>query len=337
MSKEPKTPGSFMAAEIAEAPEVFALTASVDHTANLVPLGLQERRAVYTIARGSSDAAANILSYTFMRHLGIPVTSLPPSTFSVYSGVDMRNAVGLLISQSGASDDLVHSAKGIREHGGSVIALTNQPASPVEAVADATLPISAGPEHAVPATKTVIGSIAAGMACLGAWHPSYRELALAGAVAMKTLGEMPNSDDEKLRAALLRAQHVYVIGRGAGFGAAHEVALKLKETCALHAEAYSASEVLHGPLQLVTKPLFVLLLDSGEPETQESLDKAQARFEQAGGEVIRLRPPDAEDLCPAAASAMLLYMVYPVILATALALGHDPDQPSTLSKVTRTT
>jgi glucosamine--fructose-6-phosphate aminotransferase (isomerizing) len=139
--------------------------------------------------------------------------------------------------------------------------------------------------------------------------------------------------------ALLRAQHVYVIGRDTGYGAAQEIALKLKECCALHAEAYSSSEVLHGPLQLVTKPLMILILDTGQADIQDSLDTAEKRFTAAGGAVHRIRPADigAQGLTPAAAAALLLCLLYPVVLATAVALGHDPDAPATLSKVTQTT
>jgi glucosamine--fructose-6-phosphate aminotransferase (isomerizing) len=143
----------------------------------------------------------------------------------------------------------------------------------------------------------------------------------------------------ELRASLLRARHVYVIGRDTGYGAAHEVALKLKECCAIHAEAYSASEVLHGPLQLATNPLMVLILDTGADDIQASLDQAQARFRGVGCDVQRINPADmdARELTPAAAAALMLAVMYPVILETALALGLNPDAPETLSKVTKTT
>ena len=140
------------------------------------------------------------------------------------------------------------------------------------------------------------------------------------------------------RDALAGAQSVYVIGRDTGFGAAQEIALKLKECCALHAEAYSASEVLHGPLQLVTegadRPP-----PRHRPRNAQSLDVAEARFRDWGAEVHRVAPADvgAEGLTPAAAAALLLCLLYPVVHATALARGHDPDAPATLSKVTRTT
>ena len=137
---------------------------------------------------------------------------------------------------------------------------------------------------------------------------------------------------------LIRSQHIYVIGRDTGLGAAQEVALKLKECCALHAEAYSASEVLHGPLQLVTKPLTVLLLDTGLESTQQSLDRAEDRFRASGAKVFRISPLDvgAPISSPAASAAILLYLVYPIVRQVALALDLDPDTPHTLSKVTST-
>ena len=326
--------GALMAAEIAQAPGVFARAASADQTSIARMLDLAHKRAIYTVARGSSDAAANILSYEFMRELGLPVTSLPPSVFSVGAGVAMDDTIALVISQSGASDDLVRSATGIGARGGVVLAITNVPGSAVEHAAHATLQMQAGPELAVPATKSVIGSVAAGMALIAALKPDYD--AAGAATAFAAIGNHPQAD--ALTAALLQAQHVYVIGRDTGYGAALEVALKLKECCALHAEAYSSSEVLHGPLQLVTKPLLILMLDTGLADIQDSLNTAEARFRAAGCTVFRLAPADigAPGLLPAAAAALLLCLMYPIILATALALGHDPDRPATLSKVTQT-
>ena len=330
----PPDAGQHMAREIAEAPMVLA--ASVAQPVAL--LDLTHLRAVYTIARGSSDAAANILSYEIMRETGLPATSLPPSIFSVGHGVRLTDSAVLVVSQSGASDDLVRSACGAKAAGAKVLALTNAPASPVEAEADTTLRIGAGPELAVPATKSVIGAIAGGMALLSALVPGYAPRAAASARALATLSGRTLPQTRAILAALLRASHVYVIGRDTGFGAAQELALKLKECCALHAEAYSSSEVLHGPLQLVTNPLLILILDTEQPEVQASLDTAEQRFRTAGGTVVRIRPSDAgaTGLTPAAAAAALLCLAYPLVLQTALSLGHDPDQPTTLAKVTQT-
>jgi glucosamine--fructose-6-phosphate aminotransferase (isomerizing) len=334
MTDLPANAGHHMAREIAEAPGVFATSAAQ-------PVDLPDLtglRALYTVARGSSDAAANILAYEIMRETGLPVTSLPPSVFSLGRGVRLTDSAVLVVSQSGASDDLVRSAKGAKAAGATVIALTNAPASPVEAASDLTLRIGAGEELAVPATKSVVGAIAGGMALLSALVPGYAPRAAASSRAIDALQDKTLPQTRAVLAALLRASHVYVIGRDTGFGAAQELALKLKECCALHAEAYSSSEVLHGPLQLVTNPLLILILDTEAPDLQDSLNTAEARFRAADGTVFRLRASDvgATGLTPAAAAAALLVLTYPLALQAALALGHDPDHPATLSKVTQT-
>ncbi|AGI69707.1 putative sugar isomerase [Octadecabacter antarcticus 307] len=338
MKPELTAHGHLMANEAAQAMAVFCASASQDLTALVAQQGIGDAKAIYTIARGSSDAVANILSYEFMRELGVPVTSLPPSVFSLGRGVDVGGAAVLIISQSGASDDLVYSAKGAAAKGAKVIAITNQPYSSVEKAAALAIPIGAGAELAVPATKTVVGSIAAGTALLSALVPSYGLRAKSAIDCLRAISTVhPKADD--LRASFLRARHVYVIGRDTGYGAAHEVALKLKECCALHAEAYSASEVLHGPLQLATNPLMVLILDTGAGNIKASLDQAEARFRAVGCDVQRISPADlgARDLTPAAAAALMLAVMYQIILKTALALGLNPDAPETLSKVTKTT
>ena len=334
MTPENTAPGRLRAAETAQSIGVFAQAATQQVNADV----LGKPRAIYTIARGSSDAAANILSYEFMRELGVPVTSLPPSVFSIGAGVSLEEAAALVISQSGASDDLVLSAKGATAQGATVVAITNQPDSAVEVESNMTLSVCAGPELAVPATKSVIGSIGAGMALLGALKPGYAFKAKAAADTVKDLS-VQHPRFGALQSAFLCARHIYVIGRDTGYGTAQEVALKLKECCALHAEAYSSSEVLHGPLQLATNPLMVLMLDTGMAEIQDSLDQAEARFSAVDCDVHRIRISEfcSDEIAPAAAAAVLLAALYPVILNTALALGLDPDAPKTLSKVTQTT
>ena len=329
-----RQPGQHMRAEIGEAPAVFSRTAK-----SVVGISSRKFRAIYTIARGSSDAAANILSYEFMRELGCPMTSLPPSVFSLGDGVSLADSAVLMISQSGASDDLVRSAIGANAAGAYVMALTNVPGSDVENAADLVIPIDAGPELAVPATKTVIGSVAAGMALLAGLVPKYSAKCDAAARCFSALeGGAHHSASEELATTLLQSDSVFVIGRGCGFGAAQEIALKLKETCALHAEAYSASEVLHGPLQLVTKPLTVLILDTEEGVTTDSIDIAESRFRASGAKVFRLKASEIGgcDLTPAAAAALLLLSIYWIILDVACSLGLDPDVPDQLAKVTRT-
>ena len=325
--------GALMQAELAEAPRVFARSVRQAVPVLAMPL------AFYTVARGSSDAAASILSYEFMRETRRPMTSLAPSVFSIGSGVAIPGTTMLVISQSGASADLVAAARSGRRQGAQVIGIVNVAASLVAQAAQLVLPIAAGPELAVPATKSVLGAIGAGMALLGSLVPGYAERAADSAVKVAALAGQVLPEQRALVAALTGARHVYVIGRDTGFGAAQELALKLKETCTLHAEAYSASEVLHGPLQLATNPLVVVILDTEQAEVQPSLDLAEARLSEAGALVWRIRASTcgAHGLTPAAAAAALLCLTYPVVLETARALGLDPDRPATLSKVTQTT
>lgn len=330
-----KESGILMRAEINEAPARFIAMLARDLSGQIP----RPTRAIYTVARGSSDAAANILSYEFMRELAVPATTLPPSVFSLGSGVALEGSTGLVISQSGASSDLVKACAGMKAQGAEVIVITNTDGSPASKIADVSIDMAAGPELAIPATKSVICTIAAGMAMLTATKPAYKTQAKLAAAAMAEAEGQTLRDQPALERALSSSESVYVIGRGCGFGAAHEIALKFKECAALHAEAYSASEVLHGPLQLATKPLTVLILDTGEAAIQESLDIAEARFKAINAPVFRVRMADIgveNQPSPAGAAAVLLYALYPVVHNVTLAKGMDPDTPETLAKITDT-
>ena len=333
-----KTPGSIMRAEINEAPARFAAMVQRDLTSALNPLSLDKVRAIYSVARGSSDAAANILSYEIMARLRLPMTSLPPSVFSLGNGVAMEGTLGLILSQSGASSDLVQACRGIAENGGQTLLITNSAASPASALAQATIDIGAGPELAIPATKSVVATIAAGMAFLARLDASYRPACEMAAQAMLAMTTQTIPNKAALETALSEADSVFVIGRGCGFGAAQEMALKLKETAAIHAEAYSASEVLHGPLQLASNPLTVLILDTGENRVQDSLNTAETRLRGVGARVFRISPADfgVTDVSPAGAAAILLAALYPVVHDVTLQLGLNPDTPENLAKITDT-
>ncbi len=330
--------GAYMRAEIEQARLVFAKSVQQNLSTAIKAMQLENTSAFYTIARGSSDAAANMISYEMMAQLKKPVTTLPPSVFSLGEGLDTKSATALLFSQSGASGDLVSSAHGFKDGGGNAIAITNSVSAPMSTAADLCIDIGAGVEKAVPATKTVIATLASGMALLAAVKPEYHEHCTDAAKAMINCVNADRSWAEDLQQTLETSQHVYVIGRGCGLGAAQEFALKMKECAAIHAEAYSASEVLHGPLQLATKPLTAIILDQGDPAGQPSLDLAEERFGRTGAKVYRIRPKDAgaQGLTPVAAAALQLFHLYSVVLETTLSLGLDPDAPATLAKVTST-
>jgi len=326
----PAAAGALMRAEIAEGWPVFLANAAA--TLHL-PARAREARAIHTIARGSSDAVATAFAYEAMRETGLPVTSLPPSVFSLGRGVRLDGTMALIVSQSGASADLAAAARGARDSGAFTLALTNIDGSEVERASDLRLAVNAGEERAVPATKTVLGSLGTGLALTAALATGFAPRLSATLERLSdTAPALP--DPAALARRIAGAERLYVVGRDTGYGAAQELALKIKECCAIHAEAYSASEVLHGPLQLATRPMQVLILDTGHAPAAESLDTAEARFAAAGCPVTRIAAPGG--LVPLAASAALLAMTYPAVLEAALALGANPDRPATLSKITRT-
>lgn len=328
-------PGAHMAAEASEAPAAFArafATALDDRrAAQLSALRPGAVRAFHWAARGSSDAAVAMLAPAFMAATGRVMTRIPLSVFSLGHGVDMADTLTFLVSQSGASDDLIRTAQGIRTSGGRSVAIVNAPDSPVAGVADVTLSAGAGPERAVPATKSVAASVGAGLAVLAALAPD-----LHGALdtAVRRVGAMHADAAPGLARAIAGAGQVYVIGRGTGLGAAQEAALKIKECCALPAEAHSAAEVLHGPLALASPAMLALVLDTGVVAEGPSLDRAAGRLAEAGARVRRLGAPS--DLPAAVAAVAVLCTIWPAVRDAAIALNRNPDRPAGLAKVTRT-
>jgi len=143
--------------------------------------------------------------------------------------------------------------------------------------------------------------------------------------------------------ALLRADSLYVISRGAGMAVAQEAALKFKETCGIHAEAFSSAEVQHGPMALVTAGFPILVLAPRGPAMPGLLMLAES-MRQRGASVLLAAPagtPCAELPMVEAGDEQLdpisaVQSFYPLVEALARARGFDPDQPRHLAKVTRT-
>ncbi|WP_353338090.1 SIS domain-containing protein [Pseudooceanicola nitratireducens] len=332
-------PGALMRREAGEAAGVLLRRMAQVPARDALLGSFGAPRAIYTIARGSSDAACTVFNYEAMAQLGLPSTTLPPSVFSLGGGVELEGALVVALSQSGASADLVASARGAVAGGARVVAITNVDGSEIEAQAHHRIPILAGPERAVPATKSVVGSIAGGLALMSSLSPAFAA-AQSAFLADTKAADLGQLDAPGLDQAITGARHIYVIGRQQMLGAAQEIALKIKECCAIHAEGYSASEVLHGPLQLSSPRLLTLILDDGDPRLQDGLDTAQDRFARAGAQVIRLRTGLAKQSarpCGAVLAADMLIALYPQILTAALDLGVDPDSPNLLKKVTQTT
>jgi glucosamine--fructose-6-phosphate aminotransferase (isomerizing) len=332
-----------MFAEAAEAPAAVErmLAANAERVAELgAELRANPPELVLTCARGSSDHAATFAKYLIETRTGTPVASAAPSTASVY-GVELRlrRALCLAVSQSGASPDLLAAVDAAARAGAAVAALVNVADSPLAERADWLLPLHAGPERSVAATKSFIASLAALLQLVQAWTPDPA-IELDGLSAL--LGRAWNCDWSPLVEGLCGVRGLYVLGRGLGLGVAQEAALKLKETCGLHAEAFSAAEVRHGPMALVG-PDFPLLVFRQPDATAEGIDAMAADAASRGAPVfvvggdvpgtIALPTPEAS----AAITPLLqVQSFYRAAARLSVARGFDPDRPPHLSKVTET-
>ena len=299
-------------------------------------------RAVVTCARGSSDHAATYAKYLFETRAGVITASAAPSIASVYGArQDLRGCLFLAISQSGRSPDLLASAQAAREAGALVVALVNAEDSPLAALADEAFPLCAGEEKSVAATKSYIASLAAiaHLACEWAGDNAMRE------ALDRIPGDLERAWSLDWHGAidwLRNASHLYVIARGVGLAVAQEAALKCKETCGLHAEAFSAAELKHGPQALLDRKFPALLL------VQDDETRALARFlaeelVARGARVLAagLAMPGVIALPTVAGHAalepiLLAQASYRLLPALAIARGRDPDRPPHLVKVTET-
>lgn len=299
-------------------------------------------RAVVTCARGSSDHAATFAKYLIETHAGVLTSSAAPSLSSVYdSGTDLRDSVFIAISQSGRSPDLLAAAQRARKSGARVIALCNTPDSPLAGMADHAIDLHAGPEESVAATKSYIASLSAIVHLVANWT--------GDSALLEALRQCPDAlerawscDWNHAVPMLERAVNLFVIGRGYGLGIAQEAALKFKETCGLHAEAFSAAEIQHGPMALVGSGLPVLAFSQCD-DTRGGIETLAGEFVRRGAQVMlagghaagaTLLPTIAAH--PVIEPLLMIQSFYRLAVSLAAARGLNPDVPPHLRKVTET-
>jgi glutamine---fructose-6-phosphate transaminase (isomerizing) len=306
-------------------------------------LRAQPPRFIVTCARGSSDHAAAYAKYVFETRLGLITASASPSISSIYDAdLKLEGALFVAISQSGKSPDLLRSAQSAKEEGAYVVAMVNVEDSPLAELADTVIPLRGGPERSVAATKSYLATLAAILQLTAHWS---NDQALHAAIARlpDDLRRGWESDWSPLERGLVDVNNLYVVGRGYGFGAALEAALKLKETCGLHAEAFSAAEVKHGPMAIVGPNFPVLFLGQDDGTLENTLSVA-AEFRSRGVPVWVAAPGvegDGALPLPVGVEAIVTPLLavqsfYRAASALALARGYDPDVPPHLRKVTET-
>jgi glucosamine--fructose-6-phosphate aminotransferase (isomerizing) len=306
---------------------------------------LRQRRphVVVTCARGSSAHAATFAKHLIERHLGVPVAAAAPNIATVYRRpLNLQDQLFLSISQSGRSDDLIESAAMARAAGAVTAAIVNDPESPLAAASEIVLPLAAGPELSVAATKSFVASLAALLQLTALWT---EDAAMSSACARlpERLAEAAALDWSEALRPLTRANSLVAIGRGPTLAIAREAALKLKETCELHAEAFSAAEFRHGPIALVSSAYPILVFNPTD-EAALGLAELVADLRRKGacvlvaepgprqsGRLPALKPdhPDADAIC-------LIQSFYAFLVELAARRGTDIDRPRHLQKVTRT-
>jgi glucosamine--fructose-6-phosphate aminotransferase (isomerizing) len=306
---------------------------------------LRERspRFVMTSARGSSDHAATFAKYVIETQLGLVTASAAPSVTSVYAAAQsLDDVLFLAISQSGKSPDLVEHSRAARAAGAHVIAFLNTTDSPLADVAHRVIPLHAGPERSVAATKSFIATLSAILHLAAAWR-NDRPLLDAVAALPTGLRQAWGMDWTAAVEALVPVRNLFVIGRGLGLAAAQEAALKFKETCGLHAEAFSAAEVKHGPMTLVGADFPVLCL-AQEDETLAGVMSLAREFRERGARVL-VATPVAEEQARlpipvaghfACTPILAIQSFYRMVNALAIRRGRNPDLPPHLRKVTET-
>jgi glutamine---fructose-6-phosphate transaminase (isomerizing) len=334
-----------MAAEMAQQPQVIAALAGrrgalVERIAAVVP---DDLAGIVLLARGSSDHAAVYGRYLLEIASGRPVSLAAPSLHTLYEAkVDYRGYLAVGVSQSGRTPEIVTVLERMKAGGARSLAITNAPGSPLATTADAVLELEAGPEEAVPATKTFSAQIV-GFAliaqALGAvpWDDADWER-LSANVEQVLSNDAPA---RRLATSIGNAEGLITVGRGFLYSAALEAALKLKETTSILAEGYSSADLRHGPIAVATDGLPVLGFVAPGPaapdmhELMDWLDRRGARvfaISEEAGAALPLPPglPEALVVVPAIVRAQQL------ALWLARHRGIDPDVPAGLSKVTLT-
>jgi glutamine---fructose-6-phosphate transaminase (isomerizing) len=305
---------------------------------------------VLIAARGSSDNAARYAQYLLGAHNRLGVGLALPSLISLYHcPPSMGRAAVIGISQSGQSPDIVAVLEEARRQGALTLSVTNDTKSPLARACSMTLPLFAGVETAVAASKTYTSELAA-LAMLSA--------AIEGATErFLVLEQLPAYVEEVIlsveSAAKLAAESfanagkLVVLGRGFNYCTAFEIALKIKETCSFIAEPYSVADLLHGPMAMIGRDFPVAVVAPSGP-TQADIPNLLTLLEQRGARTLIIS--DRADLLARADHGLKLpskvpEWATPIVAVVAgqlfahalcLASGQDPDKPRGLSKVTLT-
>lgn len=330
--------------EIWEQPSVAAKTLEGlgDLKAAIAKLSVKPKRVLF-FARGTSDNAANYGLYAFPVIAGLDASSGSPSLATNYEvNVDLQDTLVVCISQSGSTQEICDSAEWAKSHGATTVAITNGEGSRLSRVCDITIYLKAGPELAVPATKTYTTSLVAIAMLAGVLANDEAFLGELRNVPSAIEQTLNGADVKQLAQALAAHDEVVLTGRGFSLSAASEIALKLKETCYILAMGGSTADLQHGPLAVLdeTTPLVVFDPHPNSP-VQSGLDAVAERGVAVGAPVFRIGIKGSPGLSTAELPEPLMPMLLPLpgqlaVESAAQLRGLNPDNPRGLTKVTQT-
>jgi glutamine---fructose-6-phosphate transaminase (isomerizing) len=340
--------GARLAAELGEAPEALRRQAMRLDSPLASFVERVHRRppdVVLTCARGSSANAAIFAKHLIERYLGLPVAAVAPNIATIYrQRLRLKHQLFLAISQSGASDDLVEAAVMARAAGAVTVALVNDVDSDLASACEMILPMAAGVEFSVAATKTFVASLAALLRMTALWSGDSAMLNCCDRLPERIAAAAHLDWTAALR-PLADAQSLIALGRGPTLAIAHEAALKLKEACTLHAEAFSSAEFRHGPIALVSNAYPVMVFAPTDQSIM-GIPALIADLQGKGASVLAaapdaaakdaLRLPTLTPEQPEADAICLIQSFYTFLIRLADRRGTDVDSPRHLQKVTRT-
>jgi glucosamine--fructose-6-phosphate aminotransferase (isomerizing) len=300
-------------------------------------------QVVVTCARGSSAHAATFGKHLIERYLGIVAAAAAPNITTIYhQRLHLADQLFLAISQSGESSDIIEQAVAVRSCGAVTACITNDSASGLAQACEFVLPMAAGPELSIPATKTFVASVAALARVVSVWAKN-RALASALRTLPDRLAAAGDLDWSCVLERMAGAESLVTIGRGPTLAIAREAALKLKETSNLHAESFSSAEFLHGPIALVT-PQYPVLMFAPTDAAATGMTQLAADLREKGAAVfitsaeegtphrLPALPPDH----PETDAICLIQSFYAMVVRLAAMRGRNADRPRHLRKITRT-
>jgi len=289
---------------------------------------------VMIVGRGSSDHAGVFAKYLIEIETGVPTFAAAPSVASVYGKtLHLAGALVIVISQSGRSPDILAQTQMAKEAGAYCVALVNDAESPLAQMVDTVVPLRAGEEKSVAATKSYLATLSALLQLTARWSKNDK-LNLALNQLPNHLSEVVGAQKQLLTTDLHGVRNLVVLGRGLGYAVSKEIALKLKEVCSIHAEAFSSAEFLHGPVTLVEQKLTVIDTQV-EDESEAAHCEQVSEVKNRGADLVHLHQV-CEEVHPRLAPLLVLQRFYLDVAQVALDRGFNPDQPKGLKKVTQT-